>query len=294
MAIKNDLTGKRFGRLVVLYENAERKNRKVTWHCRCDCGTEKDILGTCLTRKTQPTQSCGCLQKENTRKANQSEDLAGMRFGRLVVQKREEKSSKWKCLCDCGNMVVVDTNHLKQGHTKSCGCLQKDKASQTHLKNIIGEKYGLLTVIAIDIEKSRPGYIYWKCQCECGKQSSVSTSALLGGTISCGCKKMSRGEIKIRDILTSYNIPFEQEKTFETCINPQTKKHLRFDFFVNNSYLIEYNGKQHYQQSQWEPLEDIQYRDKLKIDWCKKNNIPLIIIPYDKFDSLTINDLLPR
>jgi hypothetical protein len=52
MAIKNDLTGKRFGRLVVLYENAERKNRKVTWHCRCDCGTEKDILGTCLTRKT--------------------------------------------------------------------------------------------------------------------------------------------------------------------------------------------------------------------------------------------------
>jgi hypothetical protein len=60
---------------------------------------------------------------------------------------------------------------------------------------------------------------------------------------------MSRGEIKIRDILTSYNISFEQEKTFDTCINPQTKKHLRFDFFVNNSYLIEYNGKQHYQQS---------------------------------------------
>ena len=44
------------------------------------------------------------------------------------------------------------------------------------------------------------------------------------------------------------------EKTFSTCINPKTGKQLRFDFYVNNKYLIEYDGIQHYRttnNSEW-------------------------------------------
>ena len=116
----------------------------------------------------------------------------------------------------------------------------------------------------------------------------------MNGAISCGCLKMSRGEYKIADLLKSYNIPFTREQTFETCINPKTNRKLRFDFFVNNSYLIEYNGNQHYQkEAGWdETLEEIQYRDNIKIEWAKNNNIPLIIIPYTKYDTLDIDDLL--
>ena len=54
---------------------------------------------------------------------------------------------------------------------------------------------------------------------------------------------LSHGEIEISTILKEYNIPFEMEKTFKTCINPKTKKLLRFDFYVNNQYLIEFDGK---------------------------------------------------
>ena len=83
------------------------------------------------------------------------------------------------------------------------------------------------------------------------------------------------------------------EKTFETCINPKTKRLLRFDFYVNNQYLIEFDGIQHFIQSKnWEPLEDTQYRDNIKNQWCKENNIPLIRIPYTKLNTLTIDDLL--
>lgn len=53
-------------------------------------------------------------------------DLTGQRFGKLVVLERDNtsKRTKWKCKCDCGNEVIVDAAHLKDGHTKSCGCLK--------------------------------------------------------------------------------------------------------------------------------------------------------------------------
>lgn len=55
-------------------------------------------------------------------------DLIGQTFGRLTVigiarHAKHGLSTKWRCKCECGNVVDVVTNHLKSGHTKSCGCL---------------------------------------------------------------------------------------------------------------------------------------------------------------------------
>ena len=55
----------------------------------------------------------------------------GKRFGRLVAQKTA-KGSKWLCLCDCGNEVVVSTQHLTSGHTLSCGCYKADRAKEAN------------------------------------------------------------------------------------------------------------------------------------------------------------------
>lgn len=292
---KRDLTGQKFGRLTVLYELPERKNGKIQWRCRCDCGNEKDVLSTSLT--SGHTQSCGCLQKEKTSAANKRNiDLVGRRFSRLVVLSRSTTSAKWVCRCDCGNLVEVTTTHLKTGHTKSCGCLQKDIASEVRGINLNGQRFGFLTVEGLDIEKSTSEKKYWICQCDCGNRISVSTGDLRSGnTQSCGCSKLSHGEMKIKSLLEEYNIPFEQEKSFPDCVNPSTNRLLRFDFFVNNQYLIEFDGKQHYEQSpNWEPLEDIQRRDRIKDTWCKEHNITLIRIPYTRLNTLTIEDLLPK
>lgn len=63
MAKRLDLVGRRFGRLTVL-SFYDVKNGKSRWLCKCDCGTEKIIIGTNLTRQVNPTRSCGCISTE--------------------------------------------------------------------------------------------------------------------------------------------------------------------------------------------------------------------------------------
>lgn len=65
-------------------------------------------------------------------------DLTGERYGNLVAVKRRGTQggrSLWLCLCDCGNETIVTISNLKNGHTKSCGCLRETKAEETHLKH---------------------------------------------------------------------------------------------------------------------------------------------------------------
>nr|DAG87323.1 MAG TPA: hypothetical protein [Herelleviridae sp.] len=65
--------------------------------------------------------------------------LIGQKFGRLtVLSDAGVKGGRTysNCLCDCGNMVIVSNKHLKNGHTKSCGCYKNDLISR------IGKKTG--------------------------------------------------------------------------------------------------------------------------------------------------------
>lgn len=133
----NDLTGRRFGRLVVIDRAANDANHKARWNCICDCGNKVTILGSNLSRGK--TSSCGCIV---------SPALTGRRFGRLTVMSRSQSNmnhSKWDCLCDCGNKTTVYGSFLISGRTRSCGCLHKDAAraalgihleSHTRLHNI--------------------------------------------------------------------------------------------------------------------------------------------------------------
>ena len=126
--MKRDLANQQFGRLTALYDTGERKNSKVVWHCKCNCGVECDIVSTQLT--SGKTQSCGCLQRERTSQAR-SIDLTGQKFGLLTAlysYRREGFSDKyWHCKCDCGNEWDVRTTDLRNGHTTSCGCLMQSK-----------------------------------------------------------------------------------------------------------------------------------------------------------------------
>lgn len=70
-----DLTGKRFGRLVVIDRNPENTStRTARWNCLCDCGSKCVAIGVTLTRGTK--QSCGCLQKERTSEANRTHGMS--------------------------------------------------------------------------------------------------------------------------------------------------------------------------------------------------------------------------
>lgn len=61
----DDLSGQRFGRLLVLSRGGLTSSRGAKWLCRCECGTEKEIAASALTKGV--VVSCGCLQKEKAR-----------------------------------------------------------------------------------------------------------------------------------------------------------------------------------------------------------------------------------
>lgn len=111
----------------------------------------------------------------------------GTRFGKLTVVGRagREQDGKrtrqmWLCRCDCGNEKVIMDRHLASGHAKSCGCL--------HSPNLIGDRYGRLTVLDRDGIHLTTKRVQWLCLCDCGLCYTTGTSQLLSGrTQSCGC-----------------------------------------------------------------------------------------------------------
>lgn len=246
MAKAIDLTGKKFGRLTVLYRDPNKdKSRQARWICKCECGNIKSYLSSAL--RNGGTVSCGCYGQEKRTEA---------------IRKSE------KVLNQCKNM----TNQNKQ--------------------YLVGKRFGKLIVLEeTDLRKGTN--IIWKCQCDCGNIHYTTTNSLnKGDTKSCGCIK-SYGELIIGQLLNNNNISFIKEYQFEDCIFPDTKQKARFDFYVNNQYLIEFDGIQHYQETPFfGEFENLKYRDKIKNNYCILKNIPLIRIPYSHINDIIIDDLI--
>jgi len=66
-------------------------------------------------------------------------DIINKRFNRLTAKRPTRKRYKtnviWECLCKCGNICYVTAAHLISGHTKSCGCLQRDRAAYANFRH---------------------------------------------------------------------------------------------------------------------------------------------------------------
>lgn len=132
MAATKDLTGQRFGLLTVTgpAESDPRGQRR--WLCRCDCGTEKTVLGSNLTRGT--TVSCGCKKRN---------DLTGKKIGKLTVLGRSDqygsrgsrKTRLWECRCDCGAITYKATDTLTNPDISMCkACAGKYGAEKAREK----------------------------------------------------------------------------------------------------------------------------------------------------------------
>ena len=176
MSPRKDLTGQVFGKLTVVSPNAVKK---YYWDCLCECGNETTVAGSSLI--SGGTKACGCLQ-------SRFKDLVGKVFGRLTVVNLShvQHSAYWFCRCECGTeKVIIGTRLTKDGGTRSCGCIQKEAAIVASRKDLTGQVFGKLTVLAYHHTDK---IAYWECECSCGKRSIVRGSSLRnGGTQSCGC-----------------------------------------------------------------------------------------------------------
>ena len=310
-----DRRGKQYGELTVI-ERAPSQDKHVYWRCKCSCGNEGVKRGDYFTSSEHP--NCGCLElRKKNLKAAICKVKSNQKYGRLLtIRETEQRANNggiyWECLCDCGKTVRVEASQLtkKNNPTQSCGCLQKEIASQTikehldtiqtHTGDIINNFYILETKVLPTNNGQSETWGFVICPF-CGQKVWKQIRYIKDLSVkSCGCINKSAGEAKIQQLLTNYNIDFIQEKTFEDLKNDNNYK-LRFDFFVENKYCIEFDGIQHFEPTIFanETIEKAKEKfikqknyDNIKNQWCKKHNIPLIRIPYTHFKELTIQDLL--
>lgn len=190
-------------------------------------------------------------------------NLVGEKYGKLLVISLAErpkrikgKGTYWNCICDCGNSCVVDSHSMRRGLTKSCGCLRNESLKLGRAKmNLIGERFGKLTIFELDHMVC--DLKYFKCLCDCGNENYIIVQypKLKSGKVtSCGCDKVNTGDEKPRNTRYSYN------ELISCIIN-----------FVNK------NGK--YPKT---------------LDFCPENNLPAYESCYKKRVGKNIPDILEK
>lgn len=176
------------GRLKVIREVGRDGRGEALWLCECSCGNTKVVRGSQLRKGL--VSSCGCYQREF-----QMKDLAGQKFGRLLVLERGKRLGKsgvyhWRCQCDCGRHVFIRGSCLTSNSTQSCGCLNDEKR-KAQAADLVGQRFGRLVVE--ERAGSKNGAALWISVCDCGNIVVCATADLRrGSTTSCGCFNRQR------------------------------------------------------------------------------------------------------
>lgn len=114
-------------------------------------------------------------------------DLAGMRFGRLTALEPAEDidgQTAWRCRCDCGREAVVRTGYLTAGRVRhcpdpECSCARKNR------RNLTGRRFGHLAVTGPDPDRLPKSRSFWRCRCDCGRETVVRAGNLTSGKVAC-------------------------------------------------------------------------------------------------------------
>jgi len=195
---------------------------------------------------------------------------------------------KFKCL-KCGYIWKTLPISIKRGH----GCPECAKAYTKKLFEEAKEKFNNLIpeleekgIIPLEEYKGSKNFIKFQCL-KCGHIWEAKPDKIKNGS---GCPKCaySKGEDILSRIFNKLNIKYIPQYSFDDL---KIKGKLRFDFYLsNNNILIEFDGIQHFEKVKYfndkKGLEKTQLSDKLKEEYCKQNNIPLIRISYKDFNKL--------
>lgn len=194
-------------------------------------------------------------------------------------------------------IIIVCPNHGEflqkpSGHWNGAGCLKCSREARKMTRDKFISKSEKIHNFKFDYSKIN--FIDLKTHIEimCPKHGpylSTPTNHLQGwGCPSC---RESKGEKKIRNVLEEYNFVFNTQYTFKDCVNPDTTRQLRYDFYIPKlNLVIEYDGVLHFKAIEHfggaEALERRQFLDNIKNQYCINNNINILRIPYWKYDNI--------
>lgn len=196
-----------------------------------------------------------------------------------------KKKIQLHCL-KCGHQWEATPNSVLRGG----GCLKCSGLMQKTQDQFVSQMAQLYPNIIV-IGEYKNNKIPVKCHCNiCGNDFWQNPHSFLDAKSGCTfCSKSNtKGEISVRDWLISHNIVYEKQKSFHNC---RYKQALLFDFYLPDyNTLIEYDGKQHFHPVPYfggeEGFKMSKMRDQIKNEYCIKNNIKLIRIPYWEYNNI--------
>lgn len=114
----------------------------------------------------------------------------GTEFGLLKVLREVESLfhnnityRRFELECECGSVVVKKLRDLRNGDTKTCGCVSLGRAT-----DLTGQRFGKLVALEATRKRNSNNSVVWKCSCDCGNEIFMGADRLMhGGKEDCGC-----------------------------------------------------------------------------------------------------------
>lgn len=216
------------------------------------------------------------------------------------------KNNSTKTKCKCLRHDYIWYPKINSIFSLNCGCPKCAIEKRIKNKTFTTEKYRKLLknvnpMLDIVSEYTKN---YNDIDFKCLKCGTIFTRKANYIYRTCVCPKCdyvySKGEREIEKYLIDNDILFERQKTFDDCVFIEK---LRFDFYLSNkNTVIEYDGQQHFKSIEYfggeNEFENTKIRDTIKNEYCAKNKIKILRIPYWEFDNieqiLINNDVIPK
>jgi hypothetical protein len=207
-----------------------------------------------------------------------------------LVENITNTSQKIKIICPEHGVFKKELNNHLYKNKQGCPKCTKYGRKTLTTEDIKYKIYNLNTGYEYDWGSFK-GY-YKNINIKCSKHGwfKQQISNHLFGQRCPNCNR-SIGEEKIKLILDKLKIEYINQHKFEDCINPKTGYKLIFDFYIpSTNTCIEYDGELHFKPVPYfggnETLEEYQYRDKIKNEFCQNNNVNLIRISYLEYNVI--------
>lgn len=228
-------------------------------------------------------QICNKLARNNKTKLsyNYVKQQFNLRGYELISTDYQNKKQKLKFKCNNGHFGEIDFDHFYYAENDCSMCSKSKKKTLEEIRDFfLKENYIVLSKEYIN-NATKLKYL-----CPNKHINFMCYKDFYSGNRCPTCFE-SKGEAAIKKYLEKLQLQYLREKKFHDC---KIKKCLPFDFYVDNKFLIEYDGEQHFKNVDFfggeKGFQKRQLNDKIKTDYCILNGIPLLRISYLELDQI--------
>ena len=268
------------------------KNNKDILTLKCGCGNIFKRPRSCILRNHDNIICPQCFKKirgqKNSIRKLQEKIKVIENMGYEILSDKNYIKSKDKLLIRTkeGYLCYTTYSLVKRGSGAAIFSLSYNKDNIVHNANVYckNNNINLEVLSLVDGDFKQP---HIKCKCECGNifETNVYWLSYKTRCNKCAIKK-SRWCLEVEKILKQNNISYKEEVKFNDCRDIFA---LPFDYQLDiNNGLIEVDGEQHFsmhgfgrtREEKAQIYKRTVYHDKIKNEYCKKNNIPLLRISF--------------